>query len=380
MPDNWDLYKDVIEKLYIKQGCTLENLREKMRVDHGINAAPRTYKLKLDEWNFRKYKRNRKVRPRKTHAEATSARADLVPSLATSSPNTSSSSISGDLNTSGESSPISTLSSSQDRFEAFGITRHPFHAGTVSSGTSSTSDYDQISHTVYNSVPHVLVSVFHEYGPIVNSSLMFFASRTDSQNLYLLAKYTNMIPRAVEILLRNWKAGGEYMHYALRFLKDSSYCHTLLSVNWTRWTDQDETLFDLIEVYVPEEEQVALTQAVLKADLTFQHPLERLRAAWASTWRLALQKQEWRAAKDCLLRFRTLEGYHAHTVLNCALVVVAEELLRRNREILAGWRGQDELFPEQARGQYMEILKDCRDLQIPIDPTLQCSMRIEWVS
>ena len=166
-----------------------------------------------------------------------------------------------------------------------------------------------------------------------------------------------MIPRAVEILLRNWKAGGEYMHYALRFLKDSSYCHTLLSVNWTRWTHRDETLFDLIEVYIPEEEQVVLIKAVLKADLTFQHPLERLRAAWASTWRLALQKQEWRAARDCLLKFRTLEVYHAHRLLNCALVIVAEEFLRRNREILTSWRGEDELFPEQARSQHVEILK-----------------------
>jgi hypothetical protein len=216
----------------------------------------------------------------------------------------------------------------------------------------------------------------------VNSSLVFFASRTDSQNLYLLAKYTNMIPRAVEILLRNWKEGGEYMHYALRFLKDTSYCRTLLSVNWTRWTHRDEKLFDLIEVYVPEEEQAALTKAVLKADLTFQHPLERLHAAaaWASTWRSALQKQEWRAAKACLLRFRTLEVDHAHALLNCALVVVAEEFLLRNKEILARWRGEDEVFPEQARNQYLEILKDCRDLQISIDSTLQSSMHIAWVS
>jgi hypothetical protein len=231
---------------------------------------------------------------------------------------------------------------------------------------------------MHNSVPHVLFSVLHEHGPIVNSSLMFFASRTDSQNLYLLAKYTNMVPRAVEILLRNWKAGGEYMHYALRFLEDSSYCHTLLSVNWTRWTHRDETLFDLIEVYVPEEEQTVLTKAVLKADLRFHHPLERLHAAWASTWRLALQKQEWKAAKDYLLKFRTLEVYHV--LLNCALEVVAEEFLRRNKEILENWKGDEEPFPDQARRQYMEILKDCRELQVNVDLVFRQSMRITWVA
>jgi hypothetical protein len=39
MPEKWDSYKDVIEKLYMKQGYTLENLREKMKVDHGFTAA-----------------------------------------------------------------------------------------------------------------------------------------------------------------------------------------------------------------------------------------------------------------------------------------------------------------------------------------------------
>jgi len=197
-----------------------------------------------------------------------------------------------------ESSPLSTLITLRNNTDPLDPYRRQFQVGPVPSRTSSMSSYSHISNTIHNSVPHVLFSVLHEHGPIVNSSLMFFASRTDSQNLYLLAKYTNMVPRAVEILLRNWKAGGEYMHYALRFLEDSSYCHTLLSVNWTRWTHRDETLFDLIEVYVPEEEQTVLTKAVLKADLRFHHPLERLHAAWASTWRLALQKQEWKAAKD----------------------------------------------------------------------------------
>jgi hypothetical protein len=206
---------------------------------------------------------------------------------------------------------------------------------------------------------------------------MFFASRTSSKSLHLLAKFPTMAPRAMEILLRNWKAGGEYMHYALRFLKDSSYCHTLLSVNWTRWTHRDETLFDLIEMHVPEEEQAALTKAVLRADLMFRHPLERLHAGWASTWRLALQKQEWKAARDYLLKFRTLEVYHI--LLKCALAVVAEELLQRKKEILGNWKGESEPFPEHARRQYMEVLNDCHELQIEVDPALQRSMRILWM-
>jgi hypothetical protein len=183
----------------------------------------------------------------------------------------------------------------------------------------------------------------------------------------------------MEILLRNWKSGGECMDYALRFLKDAAYCQTLLSVNWTRWTHRDETLFDLIEVYVPEDEQLALIKAVLKADLLFRPPLERLHAAWASTWRAALQKQEWKAAKDCLLKLRVLEVYHAHILLNCALEVVAEDLLLTEKEVLERWQWDKEPFPERARRQYVEILQDCRELHVTIDMSLQMGMRITWV-
>jgi hypothetical protein len=92
---------------------------------------------------------------------------------------------------------------------------------------------------------------------------------------------------------------------------------------------------------------------------------------------LAIQKQEWKAARDHLLKFHTLEVYH--TVLKYALAVVAEELLQRSREIIRNWKGESEPFPEHARRQYMEISKDCRELQIEVDPALQLSMRISMV-
>jgi hypothetical protein len=325
---------------------------------------------------MRKNRRRRIVRSSRGDLGAARPNSDYVPSESSSSHSTSGSSVNGEVSVSRESSPISTLSTSQNITDPLYHCDNQFQVGPVPSRTSSVSNYSQISNALHNNIPHVLFSVFHEYGPIVNSSLMFFASRTDSQNLYLLAKYTNMIPRAVEILLRNWKAGGDYMQYALRFLKDSSYCATLLSVNWTRWTHRDETLFDLIEIYVPEEEQAALTKAVLKADLMFRHPLERLHAAWASTWRIALQKEEWKVAIEHLLKLRTFEVSHA--LLNCALEVVTEEFLRRNKATLENWKGDEEPFPEQTRRQYMDILQDCRKMQINVDSSLQGSMRVTW--
>jgi hypothetical protein len=147
------------------------------------------------------------------------------------------------------------------------------------------------------------------------------------------------------------------MHYALHFLKESAYCHTLLSVNWTRWTHQDETLFDLIDVYVPEDEQVAVTKAILRADLTFQYPLERLHAAWASWWRLAFRQTDWKAAKACLLRL----GPRSR-LIDCALYVIGESFVRRETQFIS-WIGTAGDCSVNDNGKIQQILKDCSDLQ-----------------
>lgn len=168
------------------------------------------------------------------------------------------------------------------------------------------------------------------------------------------------------------------MRYARRFLDDKAYCQALMSVNWTRWTHYDETLFDLLDFYVlpsDPENYVVLTKALLKADLPFKdEKLEALSAPWAPTWRMALQGSEWGEAKVHLF------GLEVHDVLfHCAVEVIAEKLLQKNKRELVNWKGDAEPFPEQARRQYMEILKDCRELHVNVDKSFQPSMRILWV-
>jgi hypothetical protein len=206
---------------------------------------------------------------------------------------------------------------------------------------------------------------------------MFFSFRTHTESLHLLAKSPVMAEWAVEILLRNWKPGGECMQYAMQFLEDSACCQTLLSVNWTRWTDGDETLFDLIDVEIREEQRVlmALTKAVLKADLKFQHPLRKFRPIWADKWRFALQQTEWSLATKMvrLLAYQLVShlprlGRHRRLVY-CALMVIAESLLEKNKRILVSWRGDIDIFFEAARTQYFEILRDCHAWGIVLDPS-----------
>jgi Clr5 domain len=39
MPENWEEFKDIIKELYITQNYTLDALRAKMSIEHGINAS-----------------------------------------------------------------------------------------------------------------------------------------------------------------------------------------------------------------------------------------------------------------------------------------------------------------------------------------------------
>jgi hypothetical protein len=114
------------------------------------------------------------------------------------------------------------------------------------------------------------------------------------------------------------------MSYASLFLHQSRYCHTIIGVNWTRWNHRDETLFDLIDQNLPQNERSYLTKGLLRADLCFQHPLTQVNAPWADRWRLAIRQTEWAQAKKLVL------GLNArNNLLECAFSVLAERLQRK---------------------------------------------------
>jgi hypothetical protein len=187
---------------------------------------------------------------------------------------------------------------------------------------------------------------------------MFFSTRPHSESLKLLANAPGMAPRALEILLRNWRSGGECMRYASLFLHQSQYCHTILGVNWTRWNHSDETLFDLIDQNLPQNERSYLTKDLLRADLCFQHPLTQVNAPWADSWRLAIRQTEWAQAKELIL------GLNARNQLReCAFAVLAEQLHEKVESIqFVRFRptGPDGTFVPAER-EYALILQDSQE-------------------
>jgi len=338
--------------------------------------------MKLDEWQFHKNRR-KKVQPYNDFSKHAQRPLVYVPYKASPSPSKLSR-----LAANEPGLPSDTLDPPMKDSTMRGSLLPPpssvYEAGPISENPSSISP---LSTQLSQSPPTTVGWVTNDLNCpslkiediIVNTSLKFFSFRPHTESLQLLAKSPEMALLAVEIVLRNWKPGGECMRYVLRFLENPAYCRRLLLYNSTRWTDEDETLFNLIDVEIPEDPQVltALTKAVLKADLKFKHPLRKLRPTWADQWRLALRQTEWSLAtkmvrllitEPCEVQLPLVRLKRDRRLVYCALVVIAESLLERNKIILVSWRGDIDIFFETARSQYFEILKDCRLWGIVLDP------------
>ncbi|KAE9363217.1 hypothetical protein N431DRAFT_475380 [Stipitochalara longipes BDJ] len=381
MSENWEYHKNVIKELYLTRGCTLEGVRKIMKDKHGFAAASRTYKMKLDEWKFYKNRR-KKVQSRKCSPKQTPSQlvyvpykvrpsSSMLPFLPSDKPSPLHDILSSPKNdsTMSESLPYS----ASDIYELKSLCEHP------PASIPQTALFYQTSSTPIGWVTNDLFCHSMNLEEIiVNTSLSFFSFRPHTESLQLLAKSPAMAKWAVEIVLRNWKPGGECMQYVMRFLEDSACCQTLLLYNSTRWTDEDETLFNLIDFEIPEEQHVltALTKAVLKADLKFKHPLRKLRPTWADQWRLALQQREWSLAtkmvrllvtEPCELQLPLARLKRDRRLVYCALVVIAESLLEKNKRILVSGTGDVNTSSETARSQYFEILKDCCAWGITLD-------------
>jgi hypothetical protein len=206
--------------------------------------------------------------------------------------------------------------------------------------------------------------------PLANLSFMFFSTRPLHESLERLANAPLMAPLALEILLRNWKTGSNCLDYALRFVEDGSYCTAILSMNWTRWWHNDETLFDLVEDNVPKDEQNLVIKAFLKADLKFHCQLGTLCAPWASEWRLAIQQEEWVKVRRIVMNFEA-----SKRLRRCALGVIAEKMLAIYRDHIELESSSDNQVSTSAikagasvfSAQYLEILQDGRERRADIN-------------
>lgn len=190
---------------------------------------------------------------------------------------------------------------------------------------------------------------------------------------------------ALEILLVKWQPGGQYLKAAQDFLQDSRACMGI--------TEDPPTpnLFQLAESNVPSVERSVLIKALLEADLSLDSDIfffrQRCVHLWVKRWRLAAKETEWNEAKKSLYHTDIVSQGAGETFGNCALVVIAERLLKSNQERLEDFRGRavplsaaDLLDAERCRRRFMDILNDFYATALKLHPSFyEYSMRIfEW--
>jgi hypothetical protein len=130
--------------------------------------------------------------------------------------------------------------------------------------------------------------------------------------------------------------------------------------------DYRPLLFQLIEGFVPLEEQLSVGKLLLYADLSIQNLANHPDTEWLDAWQEACRETEWSDVRDALFERNIILRTAGGLFLNCARVVVAECLLRENFKRLRALKKEgvlpssdDPEDPNEAevcRLNYLEIL------------------------
>ena len=177
------------------------------------------------------------------------------------------------------------------------------------------------------------------------------------------SKYTG------EILLVKWQGGGEYLRALLLLMDDVG------SANWL-WTptvldNRGENLLMLIQRKTLPYEQEALIKAFLHESLISLSPRS---SPWTINWVAACKATNWRDAKRLLLKNNAILDEAGENALRCALVIIAEYLLRTHQNRLEELRrsrepltDEDLLKAADSRKEYMKIMKYFRGAGFDVD-------------
>ncbi|PVH86249.1 hypothetical protein DL98DRAFT_510891 [Cadophora sp. DSE1049] len=85
MPKDWVAQKENLKKFYITEDRPLEEVREILKDRYGFDASIRSYRMKIDEWNLRKYKSKNDISNRGNFAQPRTNLRGRIASPATSS-------------------------------------------------------------------------------------------------------------------------------------------------------------------------------------------------------------------------------------------------------------------------------------------------------
>lgn len=178
---------------------------------------------------------------------------------------------------------------------------------------------------------------------------------------------------ALEYLLVKWKAGGSYLTVLRILLKNPSNRASI-----TRCTATDQPfLFELIETYVPPDEQIEVGKLLLGTLLLTDHTKDPRIPIWLKAWNNACRCTDWEDVKNVLHDGERVSHQAGDIFLTAALVVFAENILRRVHKRLrafstpSGWDNEAQrIEADHLRQKYLDILEECRDGNFNLRPSL----------
>ncbi|KAF4629496.1 hypothetical protein G7Y89_g8652 [Cudoniella acicularis] len=302
MPKDWATHKAEVERLYIEEGRTLNEVRNILRRRHGFDASTRAYRMRFETWEIRKNKRKERSSHENSPDLATNSGTATGPDLKISLP------------------PASKIDEAFVQYGPFMIPQRPMNADDV-------------------------------------LSLM----KGPSAGFY-----------ALEILLRKWQPGGEYLDILTTYLQTVKDFEGII-----RNSDEGgPLLFKLIEERVPSEEQFDVGKLLLETHFLSRHKPQPHDSPWLLVWIAATRTTEWEDAKEILYEGNRVACLAGNLFLDCALIVIAEQMLKRYIKQFRAFKVHNGRLSRSmladadwCRRKYLHIFKDSNCLRdMPLRP------------
>ncbi|PQE24377.1 hypothetical protein CJF31_00002622 [Rutstroemia sp. NJR-2017a BVV2] len=350
---DWPSIRGELERLYVTEGRSLEQVRDILLETHKFNASRRpsirAYRNKLEEWGIRKYKTNNEGGGRCGRGQRSAM--SVVPEESVDRPHSP--------NPWTWSWLVNNLHQSQP---------HTAHDHSHDANNFLLPDLPPVEHKGEDELLLGDGAKENDVATMLNQNIDGRLPSRPMKLSELLPLVHRSYPpgHALAALIRKWQADGEYMKCAMSWLKDPAYCTNILGTSQTGGNH-----FKLIDENVPFPERLTLTKQLLKASII--HHVQPSGPIWSVTWGVTRYIQDWQTVKYNL--FDASSGVISETgsVFHlCALAVMAEELLQGHKNRFESIRGKP-LRPEttsEARhiqGQYVDILKDFRDQDVDVD-------------
>ncbi|KAK0105318.1 hypothetical protein ONS96_004714 [Cadophora gregata f. sp. sojae] len=285
MPKDWAAQKENLKKFYITEDRPLEEVREILKDRYGFDASIRSYRMKIDKWNLRKYKSKKDTTDRRKSAQS---RANLKVKTAASA---------------ASSAPPTT----QRSFENSAVLTHDLHEQRTVDEAHTTNDHfplNQYHSAAQTSILMESVDAFEGLFSSINPDSFQLPHSMEKRNDQM--SYTQQsgprcdtqlvdfeTPASFQFMLKRWRSGKGVEDYVDHVLSKS----ISRVVAFQTKDIGNFSLFDLICDEVDKPERVPLIKDILHrlSEVNPQNP-----TAQYICWRSAYIESHWTRFKRAL--------------------------------------------------------------------------------